>query len=187
MDLYGPLLYRWNIAAGLQPADAQEVAQEVLLTVFQRVGRFERRHPGTFRAWLRTITANKVRELHRRRRQRRETSSADASLSIDSLPDQGADFAWGERYAEDLFRQACELVRPLVAGTTWQMFVAVYFDRQPVETIARRHGVSRNAVYIAQCRCLAKVRGIIERYLDDSMHAPMPNVCERPCPDGESR
>lgn len=171
VDLYAPLLYRWNLAVGLQSADAQEVVQEVLLVVHQRLDGFERRHPGTFRAWLRAITLNKVREL--RRRQRRDDRSMCGPDVLDELPDRRADFAWAERYAEDLFCRACEMVRPLVTDATWRMFMAAYVDRQPVERVARQFGVSRNAVYIAQCRCLSKVRLIVGNYLDDSLQAPI--------------
>ncbi len=173
VDLYAPLLYRWNAAVGLQPADAQEVVQEVLLVVFQRLGQFERRHPGAFRGWLKQITAHKILNLRRRRSTRREDSSFEAVDALDTLPDHGADFAWAERYAEDLFARACDMVRPLVTPATWQMFVAAYVDHDPVESIARRFDVSPNAVYIAQCRCLSKVRGIVRGYLDDSLQAPI--------------
>lgn len=171
VDLYAPLLYRWNVSAGLQPADAEEVVQEVLIVVHRRIDDFDRGRPGAFRAWLRAITLNKIREIRRLRRR-------DAAWTADGgapelLPDHGADFAWAERYAEDLFRRACELVRPLVTEATWKMFMAAYVEGLPVPAIARRFGVTKNAVYVAQCRCLAKVRQILGRYLDDSLQAPI--------------
>ena len=178
VDLYGPLLYRWNLSAGLQPADAQEIVQEVLLVVFQRLRQFERRHPGAFRAWLKSITAHKVRELRRRHAKRREEWSLESRDTIDAAVDSGSDFAWAERYAEDLFLRSCELARPLVAPATWAMFIAVYVERESVEAVASRFGVTRNAVYVAQCRCLAHVRSIVSRYLDDSMQAPIVDSTE---------
>ena len=178
VDLYAPLLYRWNAAVGLQSADAQEVVQEVLLVVFQRLGQFERHKPGAFRAWLRSITSRKILKLRSRRAARREDWGSGA---LDALPDHGADFAWAERYAEDLFSRACELIRPMVTPATWRMFMACHVEHEPVDSIARRFGVSRNAVYIAQCRCLAKVRGIVGRYLDESLQAPIPDMSEATC------
>jgi hypothetical protein len=58
--------------------------------------------------------------------------------------------------------------RDLVEDTTWKIFMRVYVDRQPPAAVAREFGVSRNKVYVAQCRCLARVRAIVDRYLDDS-------------------
>src|SRR2546429_6346288 len=41
-DLYGPLVYGWCRGRGLQPADAEDVLQEVFLTVASRIGDFRR-------------------------------------------------------------------------------------------------------------------------------------------------
>lgn len=166
VDLYAPVLYRWNIAAGVQPADAQEIVQEVLLFVHERLDTFVRRRPGAFRAWLRQVAVNKTRELRRRRGLDDRVGAACDDL--DSLPDPGGIATWKARYAEDLFRRACEMVRPGVEDTTWRIFMRAYVDRQPPAAVAREFGVTRNMVYVAQCRCLARVRRIVDRYLDDS-------------------
>ena len=41
------LVWSWCVAAGLQPADADDVLQDVLQAVFARLQTFERRSPGT--------------------------------------------------------------------------------------------------------------------------------------------
>lgn len=166
VELYAPVLYRWNLAAGMQPADAQEIVQEVLLFVHERIDTFRRRRPGAFRTWLRKVAVNKSRELRRRRVLDDRIGGSCADL--DSLPDSRADAVWAARYAEDLFQRACEMVRPLVEDMTWRIFMRVFVERQPPAAVAAEFGVSRNMVYVAQCRCLAKVRRIVDRYLDDS-------------------
>lgn len=171
VQLYAPLLYRWNRTAGMQSADAQEVVQEVLLFVHERIGRFRWRRPGAFRAWLRAVTQNKARELRRRRR--RDDRIGAASDSLDGQPDPRSDFAWADRYAEDLLDRACEMARPFVDDKTWRVFMRVYREHVPAEAVAREFGITRNMVYVAQCRCLAKVRLIVGRYLDDAMQAPL--------------
>src|SRR5262249_4453540 len=58
--LYGPLVYGWCRGRGLQPADAEDVLQEVFLTVASRIGDFRGQgEHGTFRGWLWVITRNK--------------------------------------------------------------------------------------------------------------------------------
>lgn len=165
VDLYAPVLYRWNIASGMQPADAQEVVQDVLLFVHERLETFERRRQGAFRNWLRQVTINKTRELRRRRAIEGRVGASDA---LDALPDPKAEAAWATRYAEDLFRRACEMVRDHVDDKTWKIFMRVYVERQPPAAVATEFAVSRNMVYVAQCRCLARVRQIVDRYLDDA-------------------
>src|SRR6266853_6310705 len=60
--LYGQLIYRWCRQAGLQPADAEDLGQEVLETVNRTINAYRHDRPeDTFRGWLRTITQNKIR------------------------------------------------------------------------------------------------------------------------------
>jgi RNA polymerase sigma-70 factor (ECF subfamily) len=165
VDLYAPVLYRWNLAAGMQPADAQEVVQEVLLFIHERLETFERRRQGAFRAWLRQITLNKTREFRRRRAIDGRVGVTD---ELDSHVDPSAEAAWASRYAEDLFHRACDMVRDEVEEKTWKMFMRVYVERQPPDAVAAEFRVSRNMVSVAQCRCLARVRRIIDRYLEEA-------------------
>ena len=63
VSLYGPLVYRWCRCAGLQPADAADLGQEVFCAVARNISNFRRDRPGdSFRAWLHTITLNKIRD-----------------------------------------------------------------------------------------------------------------------------
>jgi DNA-directed RNA polymerase specialized sigma24 family protein len=61
-DLYRPLLRAWIARAGVPASDVEDLVQEVLFVVSQKIGRFERRGKGAFRAWLRKILANRVRD-----------------------------------------------------------------------------------------------------------------------------
>ena len=61
-DLYQPLLRTWIARAGVPTSDVDDLVQDVLVVVFRKVGGFERRGKGAFRAWLRKILANRVRD-----------------------------------------------------------------------------------------------------------------------------
>ena len=61
--IYLPLIERWlGRVPGLGDESA-DLAQEVLVVVFREVPRFDRQREGSFRAWLRQVTVNKIREL----------------------------------------------------------------------------------------------------------------------------
>src|SRR4029077_14702670 len=65
VELYGPLVESWSAKAGLVPADRQDVAQEVFLSVHRSINRFDPTIPGaTFRGWLWRITRNAVIKTH---------------------------------------------------------------------------------------------------------------------------
>jgi RNA polymerase sigma-70 factor (ECF subfamily) len=68
--VYLPLIQRWlGRVPGLGDESA-DLAQEVLIVVFREVRRFDRRREGSFRAWLRRVTVNKIRNYCRRRHRR---------------------------------------------------------------------------------------------------------------------
>src|SRR6185369_16831059 len=58
VDIYTPLIGRWLARSPLQSADHEDIIQEVLKIVVQKLPDFERRREGSFRAWLRVLTAN---------------------------------------------------------------------------------------------------------------------------------
>ena len=59
--IYRPVIFRTAITRGLQEADAQDLAQQVLLAVASAIGRWERQEDSTrFRHWLRRITRNAI-------------------------------------------------------------------------------------------------------------------------------
>ena len=68
--IYLPLIRRWLGRVPGLGDEAADLAQEVLVVVFREIPRFDRQREGSFRAWLRQVTVNQVRN-YRRQRQRR--------------------------------------------------------------------------------------------------------------------
>ncbi len=68
--VYLPLIRRWLARVPGLDGEADDLAQDVFVILVREIPRFERRREGSFRAWLRQVTVNKVRS-HRRSRQRR--------------------------------------------------------------------------------------------------------------------
>ena len=88
MDLYGPAIYGWARRCGLQSDDAAEIVQQVFLVLAVRFDRFRSEQPtDSFRAWLRTITLNKVRDFFRRRAGRAiPTGGSSWQRQIEAIP-----------------------------------------------------------------------------------------------------
>ena len=62
--LYAPLMYRFFRKRSLQDADAADLTQDVLQVVSQKVKTFSHQgHRGAFRAWLYTISKNRLRQF----------------------------------------------------------------------------------------------------------------------------
>src|SRR4051794_12396785 len=68
-DIYTPLIRRGVRPYVPQPADLDDVVQEVLTPLVREPPRFEHNgRPGAFRAWLRTITVHRIRTHWQSRR-----------------------------------------------------------------------------------------------------------------------
>src|SRR5580693_3710141 len=68
VTVYTSLLGAWFHAAGLQSADRDDLTQRALEVLFRQMPEFEHSgRPGAFRAWLRSVAVNLLREFWRRR------------------------------------------------------------------------------------------------------------------------
>jgi RNA polymerase sigma-70 factor (ECF subfamily) len=91
--VYLPLIQRWLSRVPGLGDECADVAQEVLVVVFREVLRFDRQREGSFRAWLRQVTVNKIRN-YRSKRQRRPTVGRDpADGFLEQLSDPNGDLA----------------------------------------------------------------------------------------------
>jgi len=160
VDLYGPLLHRWCLGAGLQPADAADVTQEVFAVVARSIDGFRHDRPGdTFRGWLYSITRNKIRD-RLRKAEAPGVGGTDAQHRLAALPAEDADpesptDPEGERA---LYLQAIEMIRGEFEPKSWQAFWRVTVDGRSAAEVAAELGTSRNAVYLARSRILGRLR-----------------------------
>ena len=91
--IYQPLIRRWLGRVPGLDAEADDLAQEVFIVVIRELPSFERRREGSFRAWLRQVTVNKVRTARRRRHRRAVAGLDPADGFLDSLADPNGELA----------------------------------------------------------------------------------------------
>lgn len=159
VHLYGPLVYGWCRRKGLQPHDAADVVQQVFEVLARRIGTFRKRSPNdSFRAWLHTISSNKIRDHARELQRRREVAagSLDACVRVDDAPAESSTNAAPDMQA--LLGRALAYIRPEFSETTWRAFWEVTaFGRRPAD-VAADLAISTNSVYIAKSRVLGRIR-----------------------------
>lgn len=161
--LYTPLLRAWLMPAGLQPADCDDVIQRILEVLVRQLSDFEHNgRPGAFRAWLRGITVNLLREHWRGR----PTSTTDSVLSQLADPASELSQLWDEQHDRHVLHHLMESVRPEFTEPTWRAFRRVALDGVPARQAAKELGLSVNAVLIAKSRVLSRLRqaaqGLVE-------------------------
>jgi RNA polymerase sigma-70 factor (ECF subfamily) len=161
VDLYSPLIQGWLRRQGLQASDADDLAQEVLAVTVRELPRFQHQRPGGFRAWLRGITVNRLREFWRARRYRPEaTGDSDFLAQLEQLADPASELSqrWDQDHDRHVVARLMDLVRPQFQPATWQAFAGVMLEGRSAAAVAKRLGISVNAVLLAKSRVLRRLR-----------------------------
>ena len=163
VHLYTPLLHTWARQIGLQEQDANDMIQEVLVSLVRKLPEFAYDPSRSFRGWLRTVLRNKWRD----RCQPLAVGSGDGAPRDAELagPDP-TDAIEEAEYRRYLVGRGLQLIQSEFQPMTWQAcweFVAL--DR-PAAEVARDLGISVNAVYHAKSRVLCRLRCELQGLLD---------------------
>jgi RNA polymerase sigma-70 factor (ECF subfamily) len=158
--LYRPLIRRWIGRIPGLGHEVDDVAQEVLLVLIREIPRFDRRREGSFRAWLRQVTANRVR-VYRRQRHRQIGARADPTEGfLDQMADSNSLLA--RQFDQEHDKHVCDAllsaVRSDFTPATWDAFQRFAVDGRPAADVARELGLSVNAVVKAKSRVLNRLR-----------------------------
>ncbi len=159
-EIYRPLVLEWLGRVPGLGAEAEDLAQEVLVILVREIPRFDRRREGSFRAWLRQVAVNQVRTW-RKRRQRRPTVGLDPTDGfLDRLADPTDDLAreWDQEHDRQVTQKLLTAVRPDFSSTTWEAFQKFALERLPAAVVATELGISENAVIQSKSRILKRLR-----------------------------
>jgi RNA polymerase sigma-70 factor, ECF subfamily len=155
VHLYTPLLYAWARRAGATEHEAADVVQDAFMVLVKSLSKFDRNQGGRFRGWLRTIALNSFRT-----RKRRESAVPEEPLhALDEIavPD-GVEEFWEREYAEEMTARALRLMQADFSTTTWQACWKFVAEGRPALDVARELGISENAVYLAKCHVVRRLR-----------------------------
>ncbi len=159
-DLYTPLIRRWVRVQVDQPADADDLVQDVLTILVREIPHFEHNNrPGAFRAWMRCLTVNRLRAYWRARPP--VTTGGDEPWSLlQQLEDPASPLsqAWDEEHDRHVLTSLLESIRLEFQPATWHAFDAAVRDGRPTDQVAAELGLSQNAVLIAKSRVLKRLR-----------------------------
>lgn len=160
VQLYSPLLQSWLRRRLLQDADVNDLVQDVLLVVVREAPAFQHNgRPGAFRAWLRQVLANRVKEFHRKNQAAPAPLGAPLSDLLNQLEDPSSQLSalWDEEHDRSIVRRALELIAGEFESATWRAFTRVALDGLKAGEAAAELGLTPNAVYIAKSRVMARL------------------------------
>jgi RNA polymerase sigma-70 factor (ECF subfamily) len=161
---YGPMVGGWCRHWGLQPADADDVTQVVLLKLAARLRGFTYDPARRFRGFLRTVAQNAWRDFLADRN-RGSVGSGDtavlAALREEPARDDLADRI-EQAFDQELLAAAEARVRARVEPKTWEAFRLTAVDGLSGADAAGRLGLQVAAVFKAKSRVQQMLRAEIE-------------------------
>jgi RNA polymerase sigma-70 factor (ECF subfamily) len=168
-ELYRPLIRRWLLRYSSLGEEAEDVVQEVMGVLVRELPDFQRQRIGSFRRWLRTITAYRLAAFYRSRKNRPLALGAPLESSpLLDLADPNSELGseWDREHDRYVLRRLMELIGPLFAPSTLAAFRRVAFDGVAPAQAAEELGMSLNAVLVAKSRVLTRLRQEAEGLID---------------------
>lgn len=167
IEAYSPFVYEFLRRRGLQPADAADVTQDVMRTVFRSVDRFQHtQRQGAFRKWLLSIARSRHCDFLRRHDPHAAgTGDTQTLKQLGEQPIPEEEYATDElEYRRYVFRWAADRVRRDVQPSSWQAFRLTYVDGVSCSDAAKRLDISIEAVYMSRSRILSRLREKIREF-----------------------
>jgi len=159
---YGPRIHGWCRGWGLQDADADDVAQMVLLRLAARLRTFEYDAARSFRAWLKTISQHAWSDLVAARKNQVGSGGSQVGVPFESL--QARDDLVGrleEAYDLELLEKALERVQLRVQAATWEAYRLTAVERLSGAEAAARLNMKVVSVF--------KAKSNVQKMLQDEL------------------
>lgn len=160
-DIYRPLIRRWLLHWQSLDGETEDVVQDVLTVLVRELPGFERQRKGSFRSWLRTITAHRALAYHRSLQHQPQGMGApleECPLALLQDPNSELSRRWDEEHDQHVLRRLLELIEPMFEKTTLAAFRRVVFDEIEAARVAEELGISVAAVWLAKSRVLKALR-----------------------------
>ena len=161
VSIYRPVIYRLARRRGLQDADAQDLAQQVLIAVAGAIGDWEKTNEAVrFRHWLRRVARNAI--LNALTRRPRDQAAGGTSVQ-ELLLEQGAVDPQSEaqielEYRRELYLRAARIVRGDVEPESWRAFELTVIENRSIDAAALELDKPVGSIYAARSRIMRRLR-----------------------------
>jgi RNA polymerase sigma-70 factor (ECF subfamily) len=154
VERYGRHIYRWCRRWNLQDADAEDVTQDILVKLTQKLRAFTYDPSRSFRSWLKTVAHHAWRNFEESRRRARPAAGDGQARELMLTLEARADLAQKLEAAFDLelLEAAKARVRLRVAPHTWEAFRLLALDGLPAAEVAARVRLQVAMVYVAKSK-----------------------------------
>jgi RNA polymerase sigma-70 factor (ECF subfamily) len=147
---YRPMIYGWCREWGLQGADADDVAQDVLAKLTEKLGHFRYDSSRCFRAWLKTVTQHAWSDSISSRLRGADARLVERLESLEAQADLKRRFE--ESFDRELMEMAIHRVRSRVASSTWEAFRLTALEGLSGAEASKRLSATVASVFVSKHR-----------------------------------
>lgn len=168
-ERYAPAIYRVARLRGLDEADADDIVQQVMITLTEHLTEFRYdRDRGQFRHWVRKIVENRIVDLRRKRQ-----LPGDTGLDEHTDDGPGPDEVWEREWRmQDILYCLDEVAKDLSLRRV-EAFWLYVVEGVPAAEVAERLDMTIGHVYVTRTQVLNRIRarmdqlGLVEETGDD--------------------
>lgn len=152
VEIYGRRIVRWCLRWGLQEADAEDIAQTVLIRLARVMPEFKYDPSKSYRAWLKTLTHHAWSDFLAARRGAAAGRGADSGVdgqlleSVEARDDLAKQLE--EEFDQELLRLAMERARARVEPRTWRAFEMLAVEGRSGAEVARELDMKVATTYV---------------------------------------
>jgi RNA polymerase sigma-70 factor (ECF subfamily) len=154
VERYGRHIYRWCRQWKLQDADAEDVTQDILVKLTQKLRAFAYDPSRSFRGWLKTVAHHAWRDFEESRRRAHRAAGdsrvGELMLTLEAREDLAQTLE--DAFDLELVEAAKVRVRLRVAPHTWEAFRLMTLEGLPVAEVAARVQLQVAMVYVAKSK-----------------------------------
>jgi RNA polymerase sigma-70 factor (ECF subfamily) len=168
LDVYEPFIRQWLRDRALSE-DRDDLVQDIMAVLVRELPRFKRQRPGSFRAWLRIVTAHRVSLWWRQRRgPARGAGGSAAVVELAELEDPASPVSrqWDLDHDRHVAQRLLEMLESEFSPHTWRAFRRQAVDGLPAAEVAAEMGTTVNAALVAKSKVLARLREEARELLD---------------------
>lgn len=166
-ELYRPIVYRLARGRGLQDADAEDLTQQVFMSVSRAIPDWQSQPNTRFRHWLSRIARNAIlNALTRGQSQRGVGGSHFITIHNAFSPCFELESQIEHEYQRQLYRRAAQIVRDSVNEDTWLAFLHTVVEGESTAVVAARLGKTIGNVHAARSRLMRRLRNVVKQLME---------------------
>ena len=160
-QIYRPVICRLAAKKGMQAADAEDLAQQVLVSVSRAIERWEPdAERAKFRTWLKRVTDNAILNALTRRIPDKTVGEEAVNALLQNKADASSPDSemLQVEYRREIFHLAAAEIKSEFSEDTWQSFWLTAVNGMDIDDAAQELKRTRGSVYASRSRVMKRLK-----------------------------